>query len=145
MKKCIVVLMLLFSSLIHSQNQDVQRTIETFFEGFHAQDTLKIKSICSDKMFLQSIVEKGTQNTLTDETSSKFYLAIASIPNTMKFEERILKYSIQIDGAMAHAWTPYEFYVNSKLSHKGVNAFTLFKENGVWKIIYIIDTRRKDI
>ncbi|HOD10564.1 MAG TPA: nuclear transport factor 2 family protein, partial [Flavobacterium sp.] len=40
-------------------------------------------------------------------------------------------------------WTPYEFYVNEKLSHSGVNAFTLFKENEKWKIIHLIDTRRK--
>ena len=61
----------------------------------------------------------------------------------MKFQEKLLSFSIQIDGSMAHAWTPYEFYINEKLSHKGINAFTLFKENELWKIIYIIDTRRK--
>jgi hypothetical protein len=61
----------------------------------------------------------------------------------MKFEERLLDYSIQVDGAMAHVWTPYEFYVNNKFSHKGVNAFTLFKDNGLWKIVYLIDTRRR--
>jgi hypothetical protein len=54
-----------------------------------------------------------------------FYKSIASIPNEMKFQEKLLSLSIQIDVAMAHAWTPYEFYINEKLSHKGVNAFTL--------------------
>jgi hypothetical protein len=44
---------------------------------------------------------------------------------------------------MAHAWTPYEFYINGKLSHKGVNAFTLYKDDGQWKIVHLIDTRRK--
>ena len=33
--------------------------------------------------------------------------------------------------------------INEKLSHSGVNAFTLFKEKDSWKIIYLIDTRRK--
>jgi hypothetical protein len=44
---------------------------------------------------------------------------------------------------MAHVWAPYEFYINDKLSHTGVNTFTLFKEKDIWKIIYLIDTRRK--
>jgi hypothetical protein len=44
---------------------------------------------------------------------------------------------------MAHAWTPYEFYVNGKLSHKGVNAFTFFKKDNSWKIVHLIDTRIK--
>jgi hypothetical protein len=43
----------------------------------------------------------------------------------MKFQEKLLSLPIQIDVAMLHAWTPYEFYINEKLSHKGVNAFTL--------------------
>jgi hypothetical protein len=39
----------------------------------------------------------------------------------------------KVDGSMAHAWTPYEFYVNGKLSHKGVNAFTLLEKITVGK------------
>jgi len=61
----------------------------------------------------------------------------------MKFQEKILNYSIQFDGAMAHVWAPYEFYLNDKLRHSGVNTFTLYKEKDSWKIIYLIDTRRK--
>jgi len=57
--------------------------------------------------------------------------------------EKLLDYKIQIDGPLAHVWTPYEFYVNGKLSHSGVNSFTLFKEKDAWQIIHIIDTRRK--
>ena len=69
--------------------------------------------------------------------------SIASIPNTMQFEELLLGHTIHIDGAMAIDWTPYEFYVNGKKSHSGVNVFSLYKENGQWKIVAIIDTRRK--
>ena len=45
---------------------------------------------------------------------------------------------------MANAWAPYEFYINSEFSHCGINSFQLIKIEGNWKIIYIIDTRRKD-
>lgn len=143
MKKIFFFLILIFSSSVNAQNQEVQKTIETFFEAFHAKDTVKLKSICSDKIILQSIQENAKGGKLSDESASEFYKSIASIPANFNFQEKILSYSIQVDGTMAHAWTPYEFYINDKLSHKGVNAFTLFKENDVWKIIYVIDTRRK--
>lgn len=143
MKKIVFLLILIFSGSVHAQNQEVQKTIETFFEAFHAKDTVKLKSICSDKIILQSIQENTKGGKLSDELASEFYKSIASIPANFNFQEKILNYSIQVDGTMAHAWTPYEFYINDKLSHKGVNAFTLFKENDVWKIIYVIDTRRK--
>lgn len=143
MKKIILLTVLFFSLYSQAQNAEIQNAIETFFEGFHAKDTLKLQSVCSEKIILQSIMEGSKGNKLTNETSKEFYKSIATIPNDMKFEEKIMSFSIQIDGTMAHAWTPYEFYINGKLSHKGVNSFTLFKEKEVWKIIYLIDTKRK--
>lgn len=128
----------------NAQKQEIQKCIESFFEGFHQRDSTKIKLVCSDKMILQSISESTVKgNKLSDESAKDFYKSIASIPSNMKFQEKILSYNIQIDGTMAHVWTPYEFYLNDKFSHSGVNAFTLFKEKDSWKIIYLIDTRRK--
>lgn len=143
MKNLFLTLIFFFAIFSQAQNKEVEQTIKTFFEGFHQRDSIKIKSVCAEKMILQSISEgkKGTK--FEDEKPSDFYKSIATIPNDVLFQEKILSYNIQIDGAMANAWTPYEFYVNGKLSHSGVNAFTLFKENATWKIIYIIDTRRK--
>ncbi|WP_230406374.1 hypothetical protein [Flavobacterium fluviale] len=95
-------------------------------------------------MILQSISESFSKgNKLSDETTKEFYKSIVSIPLNVKFQEKILNSNIQIDGTMAHVWAPYEFYINDKLSHTGVNTFTLFKEKDIWKIIYLIDTRRK--
>lgn len=143
MKHFVMLFIFCFALNVNAQEAEIEKTVKVFFEGFHAKDTVKIKTVCHDKMILQSIAEgpKGTR--LEDEKTAEFYKSFSSFPADLKFEERILSYKIQIDGAMAHAWTPYEFYVNGKLSHSGVNAFTLFKENNIWKIIYIIDTRRR--
>lgn len=128
----------------NAQKQEVQKSVDIFFEGFHERDSIKIKSVCADKMILQSISESSSKgNKLSDETTKEFYKSISSIPLNVKFQEKILSYNIQIDGTMAHVWAPYEFYINDKLSHIGVNTFTLFKEKDIWKIIYLIDTRRK--
>jgi hypothetical protein len=143
MKKLVLWGLLFFSFSGQAQNAEVQKTIETFFEGFHAKDTVKIKSICSEKLVLQSISESAKGNKFSEESPKEFYVSIATIPADVKFEERILSYSIQVDGTMAHVWTPYEFYLNGKFSHKGVNAFTLFKDTSGWKIVHLIDTRKK--
>lgn len=144
MRIYIIILFLLLGLSSNAQKQEAQKCIESFFEGFHQRDTTKIKLVCADKMILQSISESIVNgNKLSNESAKEFYKSIASIPTSMKFQEKILSYNIQIDGSMAHVWTPYEFYINDKLSHTGVNAFTLFKEKDSWKIIYLIDTRRK--
>lgn len=143
MRKIILGMLVLFGMTTQAQNLEVQQTIETFFKGFHSRDSIAIQKVCSDKMGLQSIAENAKGSQFSADTASKFYKSIASIPATMQFEERLLGHTIHIDGAMAIDWTPYEFYVNGKKSHSGVNVFTLYKDNGQWKIVAIIDTRRK--
>jgi hypothetical protein len=71
-------------------------------------------------------------------------LAIAKRPQEQKWDERLLGYNVQIDGSIAHVWTPYEFWFNDTFSHCGANAFTLVKTDTGWKIIHIIDSRRKN-
>lgn len=147
MRKILIVIVLFSSSYSQAQNQEIQKVVESFFEAFHAKDTLKLQALCDETMILQSINENAKGTKLSHEKPEAFFKSIASIPAELKFQEKILSYSIQVDGSMAHAWTPYEFYVNGKLSHKGVNAFTLFRKDNSgtweWKIVHLIDTRRK--
>ncbi|MDI9365767.1 MAG: hypothetical protein QM541_12505 [Flavobacterium sp.] len=71
-----------------------------------------------------------------------FAKQIAQLPKGAA-DERITFGNVQIDGALANVWAPYQFYYNGNFSHCGVNNFVLVKQNNVWKIQYIIDTRRK--
>jgi hypothetical protein len=143
MTRLFILLLFFIFDFSFAQEKEIQQTIETFFEAFHQRDSIKLQSVCNEHLVLHSISESGNGTKFSIEKASNFYKSIATIPVTMKFEEKILSYNIQIDGAMAHVWTPYEFYVNDKLSHSGVNSFQLFQENGVWKVVYILDTRRK--
>ncbi|HYD90904.1 MAG TPA: nuclear transport factor 2 family protein, partial [Flavobacterium sp.] len=52
-------------------------------------------------------------------------------------------WQIFVDGGIASAWTPYEFYFEDKFSHCGVNSFQLILEDGKWKITGITDSRRR--
>ncbi|MBT8297741.1 MAG: nuclear transport factor 2 family protein [Maribacter sp.] len=127
-----------------SEEVKVQKTIEDFFDGFHRQDSLLIKQTVAKGIIMQTIgnTKEGTKVVKTEDFS-KFLKSIVSIPDTVSFKEKLLSFSIQLDGAMANAWTPYEFWYNGAFSHCGVNSFQLFKDGEDWKIIYLIDTRRK--
>jgi hypothetical protein len=148
MTRFIFYLCVLLTSVVFAQedeNAKVKATINTFFEGFHKGDTILVKSVMMDKMLLQTTYKtKEGNNVLVSEESSKLMSAIANRPNDQKWDERLLTYNIQVDGIMAHVWTPYEFWFNDEFSHCGVNSFQLFNDNGHWKIIYLIDTRRQE-
>lgn len=128
-----------------SEKENVKATIEQFFEGFHKQDSTLILSTVSKDIKMQSIGE-NRENKIVLSTSEfkKFLNSIVSIPKGKTFKETLLDYTIQIDGNMAHVWTPYEFWYDGNFSHCGVNSFQLFKNDNQWKIIYLIDTRRRD-
>ncbi|WP_310557437.1 DUF4440 domain-containing protein [Flavobacterium sp.] len=145
MKKVLSIGLLFFIVQLNAQNQEVQKVIENFFEAFHAKDTTKLRAYCSENMIMQSITENTKGNKFTEETMEGFFNSLAKIPHTIGFEEKILSFIIQVDGTMANVWTPYEFYMNGKLQHSGVNSFQLYKDDGFWKIIYFIDTRRKKV
>ena len=126
------------------QELKVKAAIDTFFEGFHKGDTIIMKSVLADKVVMQSTyTNKNGRNVLSESDMSGFIKAIAKRPADQKWDERLLDYSIKVDGSMANVWTPYEFWLNGNFSHCGVNSFQLFNDNGQWKIIYLIDTRRR--
>lgn len=143
MKRILLTFSLFTAQILFAQDVEIKKSIATFFEGMHTKDTIKMQLVCSKHLLLQSISDKPKHTELSVEEASKFYKSVAALPRNLKIEERLLDYKIQIDGPMAHVWTPYEFYINDKLSHKGVNSFQLFNDNGTWKIVYIIDTRRR--
>lgn len=80
---------------------------------------------------------------LVTASLEKFLTAVGT-PHTDVWDERISFSKVLVDGPLASVWTPYSFYHNNKFSHCGVNSFQLFKSPDGWKIIYLVDTRRKD-
>lgn len=147
MARVIFYLAVLLTSTVFSQNDEklkVKATVDTFFEGFHKGDTTLMKSVMMDKIIMQTAYKnKEGKDVLVNDEPRKLVNAIANRPSDQKWDERLLDYNIQLDGNMANAWTPYEFWFNGEFSHCGVNSFQLFKEGEQWKIIYLIDTRRK--
>ncbi len=147
MRFLMLMLCLLGTAGLFAQEEEkraVQETIETFFEGFHKQDSILIKKVVSEEIVLQSIGKGPSgESVVRTEAFGKFIKSIVSIPETTKFQEVLKSFEIQIDGPMANAWTPYEFRLNDAFHHCGVNSFQLVKHGEEWKIVYLIDTRRK--
>lgn len=141
MKKFMIVLFLGIAQFATAQEAQVKKTVETFFEGLNAADITKIKSVCDEKMILQSVAVHTVGNKFTEETAEKFYAAVTKNAGKATMEERVKEYKIETDGHIAHVWAPYEFYINGQLSHKGANSFELVKFKEGWKVVYIIDTR----
>ncbi|SFU42899.1 hypothetical protein SAMN05216480_103120 [Pustulibacterium marinum] len=134
-----------FQAVAQSSEESVKQTVQDFFKAFHAKDTVALADFAYGYVELQSIgKDKEGKVKLDSQPYRTFVKSIGSIPDHIKFEERLTDYIIKVDGDMANAWTPYEFYMNGEFSHCGVNSFQFIKIDTGWKIIYLVDTKRKE-
>ncbi len=122
----------------------IKQVINEMFAGMKDGDTVKVKSCFTETAFLQTFSrnKEGAVSVTTDRVSD-FCRAIASMPKGAA-DERVVYKDIKVDGAMASVWTPFKLYFNGAFYSCGVNSIQMARLNGLWKIQYIIDTRRKD-
>src|SRR6478672_5684495 len=144
MRKLLTLALLLGLQPAFSQESDAKQAVEDFFKAFHNRDTIAMKAVLADELVLHTVTEKASGINLSTETREAFLKSIASTPKSIRYEEKLLSWNIQIDGKLAHVWTPYEFYINGNIVHTGVNSFQLYWKNGRWKIIYCADTRNRE-
>lgn len=140
MRKIFIVLLFL-SSFCFAQKTEkdvVKESVEKLFTGMKNADTTMIKSVFADNAILQTITKN---NTVKTDKVEDFVNSISKLSKN-DADEKIKFKAIHIDGSLASVFTPYEFYFKGKFSHCGANSFQLVKQNDVWKIQYLIDTRR---
>jgi hypothetical protein len=121
----------------------VKAVIVSLFDAMKTKNTEALGSLFHEKTIMSTVISGEEGVDIGTNTVQDFINRIATTPAETILDERILEYQIKVDGQMAAAWTPYEFYVNDNFSHCGVNSFQLVKMESGWKIVYIIDTRRK--
>ena len=140
MEKFLIVLLFLSSFCFaqKTENDAIKESVENLFAGMKNADTVMIKSVFADNAILQTITKSDAVKTekLQDFLSSFSKLSKNDADEKIKFK------AIHVDGNLASVFTPYEFYYKGKFSHCGANSFQLVKQNNVWKIQYLIDTRR---
>ena len=146
-KRLLFILFIAISTLqIMAQTtatDSVKMTVNRFFEGMKNADTSLIRSTLTEGVIFQTIARTKEGETLVkSENVNDFFVSISKAEKGT-LDERITFKTVEVDGALASVWTPYQFYFKGQFSHCGANSFQLVKINNIWKIQYIIDTRRK--
>ena len=137
-------LLLSFSAFCQTDEQQVEAVIRSLFDGMRSKNADQVAAAFSKDAMMQTVIAKPEGSEVGSNAVADFVTRISTTPAETQLDERIIDYQIKVDGTMASAWTPYQFYVNDKFSHCGVNSFQLVKMADGWKIVYIIDTRRKE-
>ena len=146
-----LILLLLFygrtSPILLASNDTllIKGCINQMFEGMSSFDSSLVRKSFADDFVLKSVIKsKIGVTSLKEESGETFLKIIGTKKPNVKYEERLLSFTLMVDKDMAVVWTPYHFYLNETFSHCGVNVFTMIKIKGDWKIMSITDTRRKE-
>ena len=146
MKKAIVISLLIFSTFfVSAQNttDSIKAVVNNLFIAMKNSDGNAVKNCFADGAILQTIVTNKEMKTIIEnDLVETFARIIQSMPKDQA-DERVVFDAVHIDGPMAAVWTPYEFYFKGQFSHCGVDHFVMIRQEGQWKIQYLIDTRRK--
>jgi hypothetical protein len=145
--KCVLTLYLTiltgFNAAAQSTEDSVKAVVNNMFTAMKNADSVGLKNTFSEWAVLQTISRtKEGATTVRTENINEFASFVGKSTKG-DADERIRFAAVHIDGALASVWTPYQFYYKGNFSHCGVNSFQLIRVNGVWKVQYIIDTRRK--
>lgn len=147
MKKLLLLLLLgpyILNAQQKSTDEDqIKAVILKTFSAMKAVDSVALKSCFTSTALLQISQIKPEGNSVRDLPVSKFVQSVLSRkPGEM--DERVLSWGpILIDHEIATAWVPYEFYLNGKFSHKGVDVFLLVKTGNEFKIQTLLYNMQK--
>jgi hypothetical protein len=131
---CFALLIMISTPLAGAQSTPerdaVLKTVQVFFDTMTARDVDGARAILVPQGRFHAMRNgKAEPGALSNEE----YLAqLQASKQTMR--ERIWNPEVRIHGRIATVWAPYDFWIDGKYSHCGVDAFDLIKTDAGWKL-----------
>lgn len=139
MNKIILVLLLLSCSTLRAQEpwagdkKIITGIVNDFFKALEKKDTVLYASLVMRNA--QIWVSRKTNDTLRTPMRS-FADDIKQLPGFKEtLYEKPISFQVNLHRNIATVWAPYTFHLGDKLSHCGIDVFTLLKTVQGWKIV----------
>jgi hypothetical protein len=138
-----LLLFLLVGGLLRAQDspsdKGPQLVVQQLFDAMASHNGDAARNLFTPDAALFSLGKDGKSARMT---SDQFAGLLGSTKNV--WLERIWNPTVLIHGPIAIVWAEYDFHLNGKLTHCGVDSFSLLKTADGWKINSISDTRETD-
>jgi hypothetical protein len=125
-----------------SDRDAVLKALQVFFDTMTARDVDGARDILvpQGRFHMIDMSKPGAE---PRSLSNEEYLAqLKASPQTMR--ERIWNPEVRVHGSIASVWTPYDFWIDGKLSHCGVDGFDLIRTAAGWKVAGGVYTIERD-
>lgn len=126
-----------------AERDEVVATIQKFFDAMAAHDTDTLARLMMPDGRLFSTNDSRTATAVRVRTHEQFIAELQQ--NRQKILERIWNPEVRVQGGIATLWANYDFHLDGKFSHCGIDAFELVKTEQGWRIAGGVFTiERKD-
>jgi hypothetical protein len=117
-----------------AERDAVLAAVQKFFDTMASGDVAagRAGSIPEGRFFSVRESAPGVPPAVRTFTNQESYDRMAS--DKRKLQERMWNPEVRIHGPIAVVWTAYDFWVDGKFSHCGVDAFNLVKTQDGWKL-----------
>src|SRR5579884_298968 len=134
--RALAILLLLSATLFADDKADAIATVQKLFDAMSAHDAEAAKAVTIPDGRLYSIRPDGKLS--QGMTLEQFAEHLSTAKDKML--ERMWKPTVLIRGGIAQVWAEYDFHLNGKFHHCGVDDVSLLKAPDGWKIAGITYT-----
>jgi hypothetical protein len=126
-------------TIMQTDRDAVLKVVQAFFDTMTAKDVDGAREILVPQGRFHAMRAGAEPRSLSNEE----YLAqLQASKQTMR--ERIWNPEVRVHGSIATMWAPYDFWIDGKFSHCGIDAFDLIKTSKGWQIaggIYTLESK----
>lgn len=115
--------------------------VEAFFAAMKAKDPAAARTVMLEDTILTAQRTRPDGIKLGRMPGRTF---AENLTGPDMLEERMWAPVVTRRGAIAVVWAPYEFLLNGKRTHCGVDVFDMVKVEGSWKIAHLMWTQEPD-
>jgi hypothetical protein len=140
----LILVALLFARVVHGQSAqsadaEMRAAIavaDSVLVALSSGDNATLKRLTLDSAIVGGVgVRSGTER-----LSVSSWARYTSRTGPSDFTERGFGATARVQDRVAQVWVPYDLYVGKTWSHCGVDAFTLLKSEGRWRVASLIYT-----
>lgn len=116
-----------------AERSEVLGTVQAFFDAMTTRDAVAAeRTVIPDGTFVNLRFENGTRR--VKHFTNREWLDGLSKPGPHLGERFVEPPTVLVDGDVATVWGRYEFTLDGRVSHTGVDALTLLRTPDGWRI-----------
>jgi hypothetical protein len=127
---------------VQSEREAVLKTVQAFFDTMTARDVEGARKVLQPQGRFHAMRMRNGKPDVREFSNEEYFATLQA--SKQKMQERIWNPEVRIHGLVATVWAPYDFWIDGKFSHCGVDAFDLIKTEEGWKLaggVYTLDEK----